>query len=314
MSVTTWSCSVLSAEISAESVPWESSGEVFFALAKPQSILRQTISATEKTRQFVSLGYSLLAHAVVIAAISVAPTGSAVRWVPVQVGPATVELQASLGDVAEEQAEGEPAALVEDVAFLEELEPVAEASLSATAAASLDRPVVEARVPEVLLASLATTETVAPVVQAKLDRPQRDEPVAVAASQPAETRSHLTRTNIGRQHATELVAEAIPAPASVASQASDGAESSVPTPVHNPAPPYPPEALAARTTGRVILRVEVAADGCVLRASVYRSSGVSSLDASALATVRQWRFTPASRPDAPSREVAVPINFVLADS
>lgn len=314
MSVTTWSCSAPLKGPSVASAPWETPGDPLFAPIRAPSILRQTLSATEKTRQVVSLGYSLLAHVVVIAVISVTPLGAPVRWVPVQMGPATVELQASLGEVAEEQPEGEPTALVENLEVLEELQPVAPTSLSAAATASLDRPLVEAHTPEVVLASLTIPEHGVQVRPAKLDRPKPAEPVVTAAAKPPETPSHLPRTRIGRAHAADLMAEATAAPTSAASQASDGAESSLPTPLHNPAPPYPPEALAARLTGRVLLRVEVAADGCVRQASVYRSSGVPSLDASALATVRAWRFTPASRSDAPSREVAVPISFVLAAS
>jgi len=294
--------------------PWESLNEPLFAPVRAPSLLRQTLSATEKTRQAVSLSYSLLAHVVVIAVISVAPAGAPVRWVPVQVGPATIELQASLAEVADPQPKDDPTALVEHLEFLEELEPTSATSLSAATATELDRPVVEVHTPEVVLTSLAASELGARARPAKLNRPALEEPVATAATKPAEPPSHLPHTRIGRAHAADLTAEALPASASAASRASDGAESSPPTPIHNPAPPYPPEALAARLTGRVILRVEVAADGCVLHASVYRSSGVPSLDASALATVRTWRFTPAMRPDAPSREVAVPISFVLAAS
>lgn len=312
MPVSTCSCSVLPpVEHSAENVPGSAAGDAPFAWPKPPPVLRQTISATEKTRQALSLGSSLLAHVVVIAAIGVAPAGSStVRWVPVRAGPATVELQASLGQVAEELAEGEPVALVEKLEFAEAMEPVAQKSLEAAAAASLDRPAVETSVPEVVLTSLAALEMAVPAAPARLDRPESKETV-VAVSEPPVPRVRLPRTNVGRQHMAELIAETIPTPTSAASTASDGAESSVPSPVYNPAPRYPPEALAARITGRVILRVEVAADGCVLKASVYRSSGVASLDASALAAVRGWRFTPAARADARPREVAVPINFVL---
>jgi len=261
----------------------------------------------------MSLGSSVLAHVVVIAVISVAPVGHAVRWVPVQTGQASVELQASLASAAEEQPDGEPAALIENPEFLKELAPAAETSVRATAAASIDEPTVEPPIPEVgVVASLPAIELAARVTPAKFDAPRHDAEAAMAASPPAETTPQVPRTNVGRRHAAELLTEAPAAPDSAGSQASEGAEAAAPSPVYNPAPAYPPDALAARQTGRVILRVEVAADGRVLQASVHRSSGVASLDAAALTAVRGWRFTPASRADAPSREVAVPVNFVLA--
>jgi protein TonB len=295
-------------------MPWGSSDAPLVRPDRASSLLRQAVSATQKTHQAVSFGSSILAHVVVIAAISMAPVGHAVRWVPVQTGQASVELQASLASTAEEHPDGEPAALIENPAFLKELAPAAEPHLAATAAASIEQPLVEAPVPEVevVVARLPAIEIAARVMPAKFDSLRHEEDAAREAAQPAETTPRLPRTNVGRHHAAALLAETIPAPESAGSQASEGAEASTPSPVYNPAPAYPPDALAARLTGRVVLRVEVAADGRVIQASVHRSSGAASLDAAALAAVRGWRFSPAARSDAPSREVAVPVNFVLA--
>jgi TonB family protein len=104
-------------------------------------------------------------------------------------------------------------------------------------------------------------------------------------------------------------AASIPAPSSVAASGVD-----VPNPpqtVLNPPPVYPPEALAAGRTGRVIVRAKVAADGSVSQARLQRSSGVASLDRAALAAVRGWRFSSAEDVDAPPRRVDVPIDFVI---
>jgi protein TonB len=87
-----------------------------------------------------------------------------------------------------------------------------------------------------------------------------------------------------------------------------------PTPVFNPAPHYPAAALAARQTGRVVIRVVVDVDGWVTAASLHRSCGIAALDDSALAAVRQWRFRPAQKDGQPvAHEFAVPVHFVLAD-
>jgi len=92
---------------------------------------------------------------------------------------------------------------------------------------------------------------------------------------------------------------------SPSSRASDGARVAMPSETTtNPAPPYPPEALAAGLQGTVTLRVKIDATGKVLQASVYESSGIASFDDSALRTIRRWVFHPARR-----NGVAVPYEF-----
>lgn len=89
------------------------------------------------------------------------------------------------------------------------------------------------------------------------------------------------------------VVTADPSAASVASRASSGARSDAPVrKLFCPEPKYPADALAAGLTGRVIVRVVIGKDGRVVRAGIQQSSGVPSLDASALAAVCQWRFEP----------------------
>jgi len=88
-----------------------------------------------------------------------------------------------------------------------------------------------------------------------------------------------------------------------------------PRPVHNPAPEYPPAALKARQTGRVVLRVRVGADSWVLAAEgSFRQRSDRSLDAAALQAVRGWRFESALQAGSPvEQEIAVPVNFVIAE-
>lgn len=79
------------------------------------------------------------------------------------------------------------------------------------------------------------------------------------------------------------------------------------------APAYPRLARRQGWEGVVRVRVQVAADGQVLAASVARSSGYEVLDEAALAAVRGWRFRPAR--DAQGRPradmVEVPVRFRL---
>ena len=54
--------------------------------------------------------------------------------------------------------------------------------------------------------------------------------------------------------------------------------------------------------GEVRLDVHVAADGTVSEVRVRHSSGSSALDQAAIATVRSWRFKPATVDDQPVAE------------
>jgi protein TonB len=80
----------------------------------------------------------------------------------------------------------------------------------------------------------------------------------------------------------------------------------------NPSPVYPLDALLAGIEGRVVLRVLVSSQGGVLKIEMNRSSGSPSLDASAVAAVERWRFSPARRSGLPvEHEVLVPIRFTI---
>ncbi len=82
--------------------------------------------------------------------------------------------------------------------------------------------------------------------------------------------------------------------------------------LHNPPPPYPPAARRLGEQGRVMLRVLVDPDGQAEQVEVRTSSGSPRLDASALETVRRWKFVPARQGDRPiAAWVLVPISFRL---
>ena len=66
--------------------------------------------------------------------------------------------------------------------------------------------------------------------------------------------------------------------------------------------------------GRVVLRVRVDAQGLPIDVQLHASSGSERLDASALQTVRRWKFIPARLGnDAVAATVLVPIAFSLKD-
>ena len=82
----------------------------------------------------------------------------------------------------------------------------------------------------------------------------------------------------------------------------------------NPPPAYPLIARRRGQQGRVLLRLEVAADGTASQAAVVRSSGVDALDRAARAAVARWRFQPARRGGrAVAATVEVPVVFRLDD-
>ena len=80
----------------------------------------------------------------------------------------------------------------------------------------------------------------------------------------------------------------------------------------NPAPIYPSLAKRRGEEGRVLLRVQVSAEGRADRVEVSKTSGSPILDEAAIEAVRRWRFVPARRgSDAIAAPVLVPIAFAL---
>ncbi|MDX9995255.1 MAG: TonB family protein [Rhodocyclaceae bacterium] len=82
----------------------------------------------------------------------------------------------------------------------------------------------------------------------------------------------------------------------------------------NPTPAYPPLSRRMREEGRVVLRVQVAANGLPTEVALHAGSGSDRLDRAALETVRRWKFMPARIGDeAVAASVLVPIVFSLKD-
>ncbi len=81
----------------------------------------------------------------------------------------------------------------------------------------------------------------------------------------------------------------------------------------NHAPIYPVLSLRRREQGRVVLLVNVTADGRADTVQVATSSGFSALDRAAIDAVQQWRFVPATRGGTPVPATAeVPLNFTIS--
>lgn len=94
--------------------------------------------------------------------------------------------------------------------------------------------------------------------------------------------------------------------------ASGLAPGSVPVAISKPAPSYPPDALRNGETGKVVVRIEVGADGEPTAVSVVARSGSRSLDRAAVQAAKRWRFRPAQQNGrAVAAAVEVPIAFAL---
>lgn len=143
-------------------------------------------------------------------------------------------------------------------------------------------------------------------------------PLIVAAASTATTAatanrdtplSAVPRAKPSLQVHVEPIEPTVASASSSASAAASGASRTPPSTIENPPPIYPPEALARRLTGRVLIRVRLDERGRVAEATVHRSSGEVLLDEAALSAVQRWRFqTPGDRFLA---EFALPVNFVL---
>lgn len=85
--------------------------------------------------------------------------------------------------------------------------------------------------------------------------------------------------------------------------------------LNNPRPSYPMVARRMSWEGKVILNVEVLAEGACGAVNVFRSSGHEVLDNAAMNTVKNWRFIPARHGDrSVTQWFKVPIHFSLEDN
>ena len=85
--------------------------------------------------------------------------------------------------------------------------------------------------------------------------------------------------------------------------------------LNNPRPPYPMVARRMGYHGKVVLDVEVLAEGKAGDVKLHQSSGYDILDNAAVQTVKTWRFTPARRfGQAVTQRFLVPIKFSLEDN
>lgn len=90
------------------------------------------------------------------------------------------------------------------------------------------------------------------------------------------------------------------------------APGSVPVAISRPAPSYPSDALRNGETGKVLVRIEVGADGEPTAVSVVARSGSRSLDRAAVQAAKRWRFRPAQQNGrAVAAAVEIPIEFAL---
>jgi len=85
--------------------------------------------------------------------------------------------------------------------------------------------------------------------------------------------------------------------------------------LNNPRPPYPLVARRMGYHGKVVLDVEVLAEGTAGGVKLHQSSGYDILDNAAMQTVKTWRFTPARHLGQPvTQRFLVPIKFSLEDN
>ena len=83
-------------------------------------------------------------------------------------------------------------------------------------------------------------------------------------------------------------------------------------PIRSPKPRYPAEAIRRRQEGRVTLNLEILESGSIGQAVLVKSSGVESLDQSAMEAVRTWQYTSAIKDDQVVRQwMRVVIGFEL---
>ena len=128
----------------------------------------------------------------------------------------------------------------------------------------------------------------------------------------------LVRTSVHFAPASEAV-EHPPAWFKPAPSGKDARAGPMPAPPHSavasrqenlPAPKYPADAVAKKISGKVVLLVDVAADGNVKRVEVESSQPAGVFDEAAIDAAKDWTFNPAVESGKPvAGRMRVPITF-----
>lgn len=266
----------------------------------------------------LSILASLLSHTAVLAGLALLGGQGRVVWVAVQTGAASIDLQASMAATPskgkEDQRQPDPTKIEPTEEDRRDKEPPVLLALHDVDVTPVTRDAAQPATPRAEPPSEVPETLVRPRVMPALEQPVIHKQTAPSdkPDKSVQSMSHPRRADVGRRLAESLVpstAESVPSPGSVASR---GAQSDIPAIVYNPAPNYPADALEARLTGRVLLRVAIAADGAVVQATLHQSSGSASLDQAAVAAVLQWRFA-AAKSGTALRELVVPVRFRIED-
>jgi protein TonB len=160
---------------------------------------------------------------------------------------------------------------------------------------------------EMVVSLTAPLETPAPAPTAIARTEPTPRKVESPAVSPATT-NVSPPTEVPASAQTAAPAMASPEPATVADTEPDYKASYL----RNPSPVYPLAARRMGLQGKVVLNVEVLAEGRCGLIEVKQSSGYAMLDNAALQTVRDWRFVPARHAGiAVTRWFLVPVQFQL---
>jgi periplasmic protein TonB len=163
--------------------------------------------------------------------------------------------------------------------------------------------VVPASKPQVQPAKPLPRASAAPVV--RRSSPAKQPAVQTAAPAAAQAPASVASTSQPPTPATEAAAPA-PAPASFTAARFDAAY------LQNPEPVFPLLSRKLQEEGKVLLLVQVSANGEPESVQVKQSSGYFRLDDAALKAVRKWRFAPARRgTEAIASSITVPLVFRL---
>ena len=259
-------------------------------------------TASDSSRWFSSYLLSLGGHAAAVGCLQIALTTPA-ELLTHQVGQATIDLVASI-DSTRESAD-DPSTLIDEITndSPQPTEPVEIKPLEPQLKPPTKRELLVVEVAEIR--NQATDAKIAPEVE--ISEPQRTTP-------PEQVTAPTTPPRARRPAEIPKELAQVDSVASPTSRGIEGAEVDDPpvAQITNPTPQYPPSALAQGAQGVVMLRVTISAAGTVADLAIDQTSGYSTLDDSALATVRRWRFQPARRAGfAVETTVLVPVRFTI---